>query len=122
MFNRLRRRALYSVFRRIFKALGVDIDCDCVMIDATIFPGRQLGQGMRGETTNQIIGHSCDSAATKMLELADTTGGLFKSRFAPVQANELMAAPDLLMGLCADALPRGRAFDGGWVREEIEEL
>ena len=50
LFKRFRRWARDGVFRSIFNALGADIDCECVMINATIFPFHQSCQGARGGT------------------------------------------------------------------------
>ena len=57
-----------------------------------------------------------------MLGLVDALGSLFKLCLAPGQANGMLAAPDLLKGLRADALPGGRAFDADWNRTEMKEL
>ena len=118
MFKRFRRWARDGVFRNIFNALGADIDCERVMINATVFPVHQSSQGARGETASQAIGHSRSGAATKMLGLVDALGSLFKFCPVPGQANDMLAAP----GLRADALPGDRAFDADWIRMEMKEL
>ena len=51
-----------------------------------------------------------------MLGLVDALGSLFKFRLVPGQANDIPAAPDLLKGLRADALPRNRAFDANCIK------
>ena len=40
----------------------------------------------------------------------------------PGQANDMLAAPDLLKGLRADALLDDRTFDVDWIRMEMKEL
>ena len=122
VFKRFRRWVKDGVFQFIFNALDVDIDRECVMIDATIFPVHQSGQGARGGTASQAIGHSRGGVTTKMLGLVDALGSLFKFCLVPGQANDILAAPDLLKGLRADALPGDRAFDADWIRMEMKEL
>ena len=104
VFKRFRRWARDGVFRSIFNALGADIDCERVMIDAAVFPIHQPGQGARGETASQAIGHSRGGGATKMLGPVDALGSLFKFCPVPGQANDMLAAPGLLKGLRAYAL------------------
>ena len=84
-----------DVFRSIFNALGEDIDREYVMIDATIFPVHQSGQGARGGTAGQAIGHSRGGVTTKLLGLVDALGSLFEFRLVPGQANDMRAAPEL---------------------------
>ena len=48
LFKRFRRWVKGGVFRNIFNGLGANIDRECVMIDATIFPVHQSGQGAVG--------------------------------------------------------------------------
>ena len=49
VFKRFRRWTRDGVFRSVSNALDVDIDRECVMIDAAVFQVHQPGQGARGE-------------------------------------------------------------------------
>ena len=95
VLKRFRRWVKDGVFRSIFNELGADIDRECVMIDATVFPVHQSGQGARGGTASQAIGRSRGGGATKMPGLADALGSLSGFRPVPGQANGILDAPEL---------------------------
>ena len=95
VFKRFRHWVKDGVFRSIFNGLGADIDRECVMIDATVFPVHQSGQGARGGTASQAIGRSRGGVAPKMPGLADAPGSLSGFRPMPGQANGMLAAPEL---------------------------
>jgi transposase len=58
---------------------------------------------------------------TKVLALTDALGNLVRFSLLPGQRSEIVAAADLIDGLCFDALLADKAFDADHLRQILED-
>jgi len=121
VWKRFRRWAEKGVFERIFEALSGDPDFEYVLIDGTIVKVHRHGTGARGGTQNQAIGKSRGGLTTKIVALVDALGNLARFILLPGQRHDSVGVEPLLHGISLEALIGDKAFDGDWLRAELNE-
>ena len=81
-------------------------------------PGAPEGVGGRG-IRNRGIGRSRGGLTSRIAAVEDALGCFVRFVILPGQAHDPVAVPELPTGLPFGTLIRDRAFDAGWLPEEV---
>ena len=70
----------------------------------------------------QSLGRSRGGLNCRTVAVVDALGNMFRFKFLPGRALDLMACEDLLEGLDCGMLIGDRAFDADWLLEELKRI
>ena len=76
--------------------------------------------GGKGGTESQAIGRSRGGITSKILVMCDALGNLVDFVLLPGQRHDITGVPELTDGWRFDGFIADKAFDAGWLIEELE--